>query len=136
MNRFARTFSALALATAASTALAAPPAKLQHAVMTDAEMDNVTAGTLTIVLQDSFNDWNIDFGGTSGVPGNGHAKGFDHGKGNPHQNGGTTNGVGTPGNNTMLFQVNIIANVNTAIAGGDATAGQSVGTTTFTTSLR
>jgi hypothetical protein len=65
MNRFACIFVAFGLAAAGSTALAAQPAKPQHAVMTDAQMDNVTAGALgdglvTVVLQDSLNNWNLD----------------------------------------------------------------------------
>jgi hypothetical protein len=104
--------------------------------MTDAQMDNVAAGELTIVFADSFNNWNIDFGGSKGsaagkapFPGNGNAKGWEHGKGNPHTaSSGTSSG--TSSSNSMVFQVNIVANVNTAIAGGDATAGQMVGTQT------
>jgi hypothetical protein len=65
MNRFACIFVAFGLAAAGSTALAAQPAKAQPAVMTDAQMDNVTAGALgdglvTVVLQDSLNNWNLD----------------------------------------------------------------------------
>jgi hypothetical protein len=65
MNRFARTFVAFGLAAAASTALAAEPAKAAPALMTDAQMDNVTAGALgdglvTVVVQDSLNNWNLD----------------------------------------------------------------------------
>jgi hypothetical protein len=65
MNRFACVFVAFGLAAAGSTALAAQPAKPQPAVMTDAQMDNVTAGALgdglvTVVLQDSLNNWNLD----------------------------------------------------------------------------
>ena len=61
MNRFARTFVAFGIAAAASTALAAEP----PALMTDAQMDNVTAGALgdglvTVVVQDSLNNWNLD----------------------------------------------------------------------------
>jgi hypothetical protein len=62
MNRFARVFVAFGIAAAGSTALAAQP---QPALMTDAQMDNVTAGALgdglvTVVLQDSLNNWNLD----------------------------------------------------------------------------
>jgi hypothetical protein len=136
-------FVALGLAAAGSTALAAQPAKPQPALMTDAQMDNVTAGLLTIVFQDSFNDWNVDFGGGAGGkaagkahPGNGSAKGWEHGKGNPHRADSASNGASSSKhNNTFLFQVNIAANVNAAIAGGDATAGQSVGTQTITTTV-
>jgi len=85
---------ALGLATAGSTALAAT-AKPEPMMMTDAQMDDVTAGDLTVIIANSFNDWNV---------------------------------------NNLTFTVNVIANVNTAIAnGGDATAGQSVGTQTITT---
>src|SRR5215217_4344841 len=68
MNRFARSFVALGLAAAAagatSAALAGEP-RLSPAVMTEAEMDNVTAGALgdglvTVVVQDSLNNWNLD----------------------------------------------------------------------------
>jgi hypothetical protein len=58
MNRFARFLVAFSLAAAGSTALAAQP---QPAVMTDAEMDNVTAGNLlTVVVADSLNNWDLD----------------------------------------------------------------------------
>jgi hypothetical protein len=65
MNRFACIFVAFGLAAAGSSALAAQPAKAQPAVMTDAQMDNVTAGALgdgliTVVIQDSLNNWNLD----------------------------------------------------------------------------
>ena len=65
MNRFARTFVAFGLAAAASAALAAEPAKPSPALMTDTQMDNVTAGALgdglvTVVVQDSLNNWNLD----------------------------------------------------------------------------
>jgi hypothetical protein len=111
--------------------------------MTDAQMDNVTAGLLTIVFQDSFNDWNVDFGGSAGGqaagkahPGNGSAKGWESGKGNPHRTDSASTGASSSKHNsTFLFQVNIAANVNAAIAGGDATAGQSVGTQTITTTV-
>ena len=89
-------FVALGLAAAGSTALAAP-AKSGPVMMTDAQMDNVAAGDLTIIIQNSFNNWTID---------------------------------------SALLVVNFIANVNTATAnGGDATAGQSVGTQTITTTF-
>ena len=89
-------FVALGLAVAGSTALAAP-AKSGPVMMTEAQMDNVAAGSLTIVIQDSFNNWSID---------------------------------------DATFVLNFIANVNTAIAnGGDATAGQSVGTQTISTTF-
>ena len=89
-------FVALGLAAAGSTALAAP-AKSAPLTMTEAQMDNVTAGQLTLVFQNSFNNWTIS---------------------------------------DAVLVVNFIANVNTAIAnGGDATAGQSVGSQTITTTL-
>ena len=136
MNCFACTFAALGLAAAGSTALAAP-AKPEPVMMTDAQMDNVTAGEgLTIVFQDSFNSWDINFGGGKGGsaarnaphPGNGSAKGWEQGHGNPHSS--SASGGTSTTNNSMVFQVNVIANVNTAIAGGNATAGQMVGTQT------
>ena len=131
MIRSACIFVALGLAATGSTALAAP-AKTEPVMMTDAQMDNVTAGELAIVFQDSFNNWVIDFGGSTGGSaahlGNGSAKGWERGKGNPHQSASASSG--TSSSNSMVFQVNIIANVNTAIAGGDATAGQTVGTQT------
>jgi hypothetical protein len=138
MIRFACIFVAVGLASAGSTALAAKP---QPALMTEAQMDDVTAGALgdgllTIVFQDSFNNLTVDFGGSAGVPGNGASKGFTNGKGNPHQIGNAGNGASPiKPNSTFLFQVNIAANVNAAIAGGDATAGQSVGTQTITTTV-
>ena len=87
---------ALGLAAAGSTALAAP-GKSGPVMMTDAQMDDVAAGNLTIVFNNSLNNWSIGDG---------------------------------------VLVVNFIANVNTAIAnGGDATAGQSVGTQTITTTF-
>ena len=64
MNRFARVIAAVGLAAAASAALAAEPARPTPALMTDAQMDNVTAGALgdglvTVVVQDSLNAWNL-----------------------------------------------------------------------------
>jgi hypothetical protein len=89
-------FVALGLAAAVSPALAAP-AKSGPVMMTDAQMDNVAAGDLTIVIQNSFNNWSIG---------------------------------------DAVFVVNFIANVNPATAnGGDATAGQSVGTQTITATV-
>jgi hypothetical protein len=60
MNRVACIFVAFGLAAAGSTALAAEPV-----LMTDAQMDNITAGALgdglvTVVVQDSLNNWNLD----------------------------------------------------------------------------
>jgi hypothetical protein len=58
MNRFAFIFVACGLAAAGSTALAAQP---QPALMTDAEMDNVTAGgVLDVLVVNSLNDWSIN----------------------------------------------------------------------------
>jgi hypothetical protein len=145
MNRVACIFAAFGLAAVGSTALAAQPAKPQPALMTDAQMDNVTAGALgdgllTIVFMDSFNNWSIDFGGKNGggnaaaktpFTGNGAAKGREQGVGNPHSSSNASSGSSTD-INTFLFQLNLQANVNAAIAGGDATAGQSVGTQTIT----
>jgi hypothetical protein len=57
MNRFASIFVAFALAAAGSTALAAQP---QPALMTDAEMDNVTGGgVVDVMVLNSLNDWSI-----------------------------------------------------------------------------
>jgi hypothetical protein len=96
MIRSACIVVALGLAVAGSTTFAAP-AKSEPLRMTDAQMDDVTAGQLTIILQNSFNNWTVGSG---------------------------------------VFVVNFIANVNTAIAnGGDATAGQSVGSQTITTTF-
>ena len=62
MNRFACICVAFGLATAGSTALAAKP---EPTLMTDAQMDNVAAGALgdglvTVVVQDSLNNWDLD----------------------------------------------------------------------------
>jgi hypothetical protein len=58
MNRVACTFVAFGLAAAGSTALAAGP---PPTLMTDAQMDNVTAGSVVDVLvANSLNAWNID----------------------------------------------------------------------------
>ena len=133
MIRFACIFAAVGLAAAGSTALAANP---QPALMTDAQMDDVTAGALgdgvlTIVFQDSFNNLTVNFGSTKGAkaphPGNGHANGQVKGVGNPHS---AANAASS--SDTMMFQLNIVANVNAAIAGGDASAGQVIGTQTIT----
>ena len=92
MIRSACLVVALGLAAAGSSAFAAKP---EAVMMTDAQMDNVTAGDLSIIFVNSLNNWNIGSG---------------------------------------VVVVNFIANVNTAIAnGGDATAGQSVGSQTITT---
>jgi hypothetical protein len=56
MNRFAFAFVAFGLAAAGSPALAKP----QPALMSEAEMDNVTAaGVLDVLVLNSLNDWNI-----------------------------------------------------------------------------
>ena len=55
MNRFACTFVALALAAGGSTALAASPTP-----MTDAQMDNVTAGLIDVFVVNTLNDWTIN----------------------------------------------------------------------------
>src|ERR687898_971675 len=57
MNRLACIAVAVGLAAAASTALAAKP---EPALMTDAQMDNVTAGLVTVLIQDSLNNWDLD----------------------------------------------------------------------------
>ena len=55
MNRFACIFVAFCLAAAGSTALAA---KSQPSVMTEAQMDDVTAGgVVDVLVLDSLNDW-------------------------------------------------------------------------------
>ena len=57
MNRFSRIFVAFGLAAAGSTALAAQP---QPALMTDAQMDDVTAGgVVDVLVLNSLNDWSI-----------------------------------------------------------------------------
>ena len=59
MNRFACTF-AFGLAAAASTALAAQAEPL---MMTDAQMDNVTAGDAGLIdvnILNTLNNWNLD----------------------------------------------------------------------------
>jgi hypothetical protein len=61
MNRVVCTFVAFGLAAGASTALAAEPAKPQPALMTDAQMDNVTGGgVLDVLVVNSLNDWTIN----------------------------------------------------------------------------
>ena len=61
MNRVACTFVAFGLAAAGSTALPAERAKPPPVLMTDAQMDNVTAGSVVDVLvANSLNAWNID----------------------------------------------------------------------------
>jgi hypothetical protein len=66
MNRFASIFVAVGLATAGSTALAkeakelsgAPP-KPQPMLMTDAQMDNVAAGLINVLLIDTVDVENV-----------------------------------------------------------------------------
>ena len=61
MNRIACIFVALGLAAAGSTALAAQPAKPQRAMMTDAQMDNVTGGGLIdVIIMDNLNNLGVD----------------------------------------------------------------------------
>jgi len=64
MNRVGCIFVAFALAAAGSTALAAEPAKPRPALMTDAQLDNVSAGALdglvTVVAPDPINNWSLD----------------------------------------------------------------------------
>src|SRR5207245_4091358 len=60
MNRIASVCIAFGLAAAASTALAA---KSEPVMMTDAQMDNVTAGDgglITVNVTDALNNWNLD----------------------------------------------------------------------------
>ena len=111
MTRFACIFVALGLATAASTALAAQPGK-SPVQMTDAQMDDVTAGELIIVFQDSLNNLTINFGGGGG---NGVAKGWESGKGNPHKDLAPSPVSMSKHGQTVIFTVNI--NVNTASGG-------------------
>ena len=111
MTRFACIFVALGLATAASKALAAQPAK-SPVQMTDAQMDDVTAGELIIVFQDSLNNLTINFGGGGG---NGLAKGWESGKGNPHKDLAPSPVSLSKHGQTVVFTVNI--NVNTASGG-------------------
>ena len=63
MNRVGCIFIAFGLAAAGSTALAAEPAKSSRVLMTDAQMDNVSAGALdglvTVAVQESLS-WNLD----------------------------------------------------------------------------
>ena len=59
MIRSACIVIALGLAAAGSSAFAAKP---EPVMMTDAQMDNVTAGDLTVIFQNSFNNWTISSG--------------------------------------------------------------------------
>ena len=112
MNRVACIFVAFGLAAAGSTALAAPPGKSQPVQMTDAQMDDVTAGELIIVLQDSLNNLTINFGRGGG---NGLAKGWEGGKGNPHKDLAPSPVSVSKHAQTVMVTVNI--NVNTASGG-------------------
>jgi hypothetical protein len=56
MNRFARLLVAFGLAAAGSTAFAA---QSEPAVMTEAQMDNVTAGLIDVYVVNTLNDWSI-----------------------------------------------------------------------------
>lgn len=59
MNRFARSFAALAMAAAASTALAAPQP------MTEAQMDNVSGGGLVdVIIANNLNNLSVDINAT------------------------------------------------------------------------
>src|SRR5918993_487746 len=111
MPRFACIFVALGLATAASTALAAQPGK-SPVQMSDAQMDDVTAGELIIVFQDSLNNLTINFGGGGG---NGLAKGWQSGNGNPHKDLAPSPVSMSKHGQTVVFTINI--NVNTASGG-------------------
>ena len=61
MNRIASFVVAFGLAAAGSTALAAEPAKPQPAMMTEAQMDNVTGGGLIdAIIMDNLNNLGVD----------------------------------------------------------------------------
>jgi hypothetical protein len=61
MNRVGCTFVAFSLAAAGSTAFAAEPAKLSPALMTEAQMDDVTGGgVVDVLVLNSLNDWTIN----------------------------------------------------------------------------
>jgi len=121
MIRSACIVVALGLAAAGSTALAAP-AKPEPVMMTDAQLDNVTAGDLVIVFQDSLNNLTINVGGSNGL-----AKGWENGKGNPHESDSGSSVVSsTKHGQTVLVTVNIITNVNTADATGQTLGMQTV----------
>ena len=109
MTRPACILVALGLSAAASTALAAQPGPVQ---MTDTQMDDVTAGELVIVFQDSLNNLTINFGGGGG---NGLAKGWQGGKGNPHQDLAPSPISMSKHGQTVMLTVNV--NVNTATGG-------------------
>jgi len=114
MIRSACIFVAFGLAAAGSTAFAAP-AGPEPMMMTDAQLDNVTAGDLIIVFQDSLNNLTIDLGKVN----NGSAKGWQQGNGNPHQSDSSSGVVTSKHAQSVYVTVNIIANVTTA----DASAG-------------
>jgi hypothetical protein len=107
MTRLTCIFVALGLAAAASTALAAQPGK-SPVQMTDAQMDDVTAGELIIVFQDSLNNLTINFGGGGG---NGLAKGWQSGKGNPHKDLAPSPVSMSKHGQTVVFTVNINVNM-------------------------
>ena len=61
MNRIASFVVAFGLVAAGSTALAAEPAKPQPAMMTEAQMDNVTGGGLIdAIIMDNLNNLGVD----------------------------------------------------------------------------
>ena len=61
MNRIAIFVVAFGLAATGSTALAADPAKPQPAMMTEAQMDNVTGGGLIdAIIIDNLNNLGVD----------------------------------------------------------------------------
>jgi len=109
MTRFACIFVALGLTAATSTALAA---KSQPVEMTDAQLDDVAAGELIVVFQDSLNNLTINFGGGGG---NGLAKGWESGKGNPHKDLAPSPVSMSKHGQTVIFTVNVT--VNTASGG-------------------
>jgi hypothetical protein len=106
MTRFACVCLAIGLATAGSTALAEKP---QPVMMTEAQMDEVTAGELIIVFQDSFNNLAVNFGRGGG--GNGLAKGWEGGKGNPHTDLAPSPVSLSKHGQTLVFTVNINVNM-------------------------
>ena len=121
MNRCARICLALGLAVAGSSAFAAKPGPV---MMTDAQLDDVTAGDLVIVFQDSLNNLTINVGN---VGGNGNARGWEHGRGHGRWSDSASSGVSTTRHGQIVYvTVNIITNVNVP----DATAGQTVTTQT------
>ena len=118
MIRSACIVVALGLAAAGSTALAAP-AKPAPVMMTDAQLDNVTAGDLIIVFQDSLNNLTINVGRVN----NGNAKGWENGKGNPHQSDSSSGVVST---SKHAQNVSVPFNIRPKVS-RDASAGQTAG---------